>query len=123
MTQDIPWVEWLKKLGACRSYADNADDSVSSRTAWELCTEPHRVAWFAARLGYVRTVEQITAPVTAWLSPQPVAGLDYFKAAEVLAVAVARSYGKPGYWEITEKIKQAVSYEDLHTAMRKLCDE
>jgi hypothetical protein len=41
------------------------------------------------------------------------------EAAEVLAVAVARSYGRPGYWQLTNKIKQVISYEQVIESMRQ----
>jgi len=114
------WSDALKKLGACRSYADDADESVSAKEAWDNCVEPSRLVWLLARIGYARTMEQIVRPVTEWLSPRSVADCQTpMEAAEVLAVAVARSYGRPGYWELTNKIKQVISYEQVIESMRQ----
>lgn len=119
---DINWSECLKKLGACRSYADDADEYVSSREAWDRCVDPHRLVWFVARLGYARTAERIAQPAIAWLSPRSVEDCQSpAEAAEVLAVAVSNSYGRVGYWEIADQIKSAISYDMILEAMRREC--
>jgi hypothetical protein len=118
---DLDWSNCLKQLGACRSYADDADETVSARVAWERCVDPHRLAWLLARLGYGRTVERVVQPVIAWLNPGSVEDCQTpEEAAELLGIAVGRSYGKPGYWEITDKLKSLFTYEQVEEAMRRV---
>lgn len=118
------WSECLKKIGACRSYADDADDTVPASVAWDRCEDPHRLVWLLARIGYARTVEKVVAPVIAWLSPGSVSECkDEMEAAELLAKAMMRSYGKPGYWEVTFRLKEMFSYKQVEQAMRRYCCE
>lgn len=116
------WHNDLKKLGACRSYAENADPTITFCEAYARCTDTFRIVWLLVRAGFRATAWKACHP---WMAERVDLSrerfeqvVDTYEAAELLSIAVLACHYYAGYDELGVRLKSLVPCNVLLPGLR-----